>query len=116
MTILDPNELFFAGDDGETINVVVKSANTSHSVNANVDGSPAQMTITGQQSSTLNFRLEMATQDPSHLALLFHFFNTMGGGMYKVIIRGSNGGPPFGMLVPQSLSGATARIFTFDVV
>ena len=116
MTIIDPNELFFAGDDGETLTVIVKSANTKHSVNANLDGSPQPMASTGPQSSTLSFVLNIAANDPSHLALLFHFFNAMGGGIYKVIIRGSNGGAPFGMLVPQALSGATARIFTFDVV
>ena len=115
MTIIDTDELFFAGEDGETITVVVKSANTTHAVNAVLDGATADMTPTGAQSSALRFRLNMAANDPSHLALLFHFFNTMGNGIYKVIIRGESG-PPFGMLVQQPLSKATARIYTFDVV
>ena len=116
MTIIDANELIFAGEDGETITVVVKSANTAHTVNAVLDSQTAPMTSTGPQSSTLSFTLNMASHDPSHLALVFHFFNTMGGGLYKVIIRGNKGGPPFGMLVPQPLSQATAKIYAFDVV
>ena len=116
MTIIDPNELFFAGEDGETITVIVKSANSAHEVNAVLDSQTAPMTSTGTQSSNLSFTLNMASHDPSHLALLFHFFNTMGGGMYKVIIKGDKGGSPFGMLVLQPLSQATAKIYTFDVV
>jgi hypothetical protein len=116
MTIIDANELLFAGEDGETITVVVKSANTTHAVNAVLDGQTAVMTPTGSQSGTLSFTLNMAVKDPSHLALLFHFFNTMGGGIYKVIIKGDKGGPPFGMLVPQPLSQATARMYAFDVI
>jgi hypothetical protein len=116
MTILDANELFFAGENGETITVVVKSANTSQAVNAVLDGNTAQMNSTGAQSGTLSFTLNMAANDPSHLALVFHFFNSMGGGIYKVIISGDKGGPSFGMLVPQTLAKATARIYTFDVV
>lgn len=115
MTIIDTGELFFAGDDGETITVVVKSANTAHAVNAVLDGAAAPMTGTGPQSGRLSFKLDMAANDPSHLALLFQFFNTAGGGLYKVIIRGESG-PPFGMLVQQPLSKATARVYTFDVM
>lgn len=116
MTIIDSNELFFAGEDGETITIIVKSVNTTHAVNANLDGQPAPMTTTGTQSSTLTFTLSMAAHDPSHLALLFQFFNTMGGGLYKVIIKGDKGGTAFGMLVQQFNSKATAKIYTFDVV
>jgi hypothetical protein len=116
MTIIDANELFFAGEDGETITVVVKSVNTAHGVNAILDGQPAPMISTGTQSSKLSFTLNMAAHDPSHLALLFQFFNTMGGGLYKVIIKGDKGGVPFGMLVQQFNLKATAKIYSFDVV
>lgn len=116
MTIIDPNELFFASEDGENITVVVKSVNTSHAVNAVLDGKPEPMTSTGTQSSALTFTLNMAANDPSHLVLLFQFFNTMGGGLYKVIIKGDKGGVQFGMLVQQFNSKATAKIYTFDVV
>lgn len=116
MVVIDPLHLFFAGQNGEVITVVVKSENTVHAVNANLDGQPAQMQSTGPQSSVLTFTLDMASHDPSRLVLLFNFFNTMGGGLYKVLISGSAGGSPFGMLVPQPLSGTTARVYTFDVV
>jgi hypothetical protein len=115
MTVIDPNELFFAGNDGETITVVCKSANTRHAINAVLDGASKPMTSTGSESSSLGFALNMATNDPSHLVMIFQFFNTMGGGMYKVLITGSNGGS-FGLLVQQFSSKVTARIFTFDVV
>jgi hypothetical protein len=115
MTVIDPNELFFAAKDGETITVVTKSANTRHALNAVLDGASKPITSTGDESSTLDFTLNMAANDPSHLVMLYQFFNTMGGGMYKVVITGSNGGS-FGLLVQQFSSKVTTRIFTFDVV
>ncbi|HEX8286158.1 MAG TPA: hypothetical protein VF588_22550 [Pyrinomonadaceae bacterium] len=116
MTIIDPVELFFAGEDGETITVVVKSVNTRHAVNAILDGGPAAMTSTAAQASSVSFKLDMAQNDPSHLLLFFQFFNNMGGGLYKVIIRGDRGPTSFGMLVQQFNLKATAKIYSFDVV
>jgi hypothetical protein len=115
MTIIDANQLLFAGNDGETITVVCKSANTRHAINAVLDGSPISVNSTGDESSSLNFTLNMAAHDPSHLVMVFQFFNTMGGGMYKVIITGSNGGSS-GLVVQQFSSKVTTRIFEFDVV
>jgi hypothetical protein len=116
MTIIDPVELFFAGEDGETITVVAKSVNTKHAINAILDGSPAAMSPGGAQSSSISFKLNMAQHDPSHLLLLFQFFNNMGGGLYKVIISGDRGPTSFGMLVKQFNLKATAKIYSFDVV
>lgn len=115
MTIIDADQLLFAGNDGETITVICKSANTRHAINAILDGSPEELTSTGDESSSLNFTLDLAAHDPSHLVMVFQFFNTMGGGMYKVIISGSNGGSS-GLVVQQFASKVTTRIFTFDVV
>lgn len=115
MTVIDSDELFFAAKNGETITVVTKSANTRHALNAVLDGTTKEITSTGDQSSTLDFTVDMAAHDPSHLVMLFQFFNTMGGGMYKVVISGSEGGS-FGLLVQQFSSKVTTRIFTFDVV
>lgn len=116
MTIIDPVELFFAGADGETITVVVKSLNTKHAVNAVLDGSPAAMNAGGAQSSSISFKLNMAQHDPSHLLLLFQFVNNTGGGLYKVIISGDRGPTSFGMTVKQFNLKATAKIYSFDVV
>lgn len=116
MTIIDPIQLFFAGDNKETIAVVVKSTNTTHTVNAVLDGKAVPMQKLGPQSSGLSFDLDMSKNDPSHLGLFFHFFSTGGGGLYKVVIRGSNGPTSFGMLVPQPLAGADSKIYTFDVI
>ena len=116
MIIIDPNELFFAGQDGETITVVVRSVNTRHAVNAVLDNAAQPMTPSGTQSSRLVFTLNQAANDPSHLVMIFQFFNQMGGGLYRVVISGDRSTTSFGMMVQQFSSVVTAKIFTFDVI
>ncbi len=117
MIIIDRSERFFGGDDGETITVVVKSQNTVHGVTYNLDGKSGVMPSTGPQSSSLSFKLDKAANDPSDLLMLFHFVNSAGGGIYKVLITGSKGGEAFGQIVRQLGNDKVASGgYTFDVI
>lgn len=118
MIIIDRNERFFAGGNGEKITVVVKSQNTAHGVTYSLDGKAAVMNQTGPETSTLIFPLNQAANDPSQLLLMFHFLNTGGGAIYRVLITGSQGGQPFGQIVrqlgPTDKTASTG--YTFDVI
>jgi hypothetical protein len=119
MIIIDRNERFFGGDDGEKITVVVKSQNTVHGVTFNLDGKSGVMPSTGPQSSSMTFTLKKAVKDPSSMLLMFHFANTGGSGIYIVVITGSKaGGQPFGEVVRQlGVSDKVASAgYTFDVI
>jgi hypothetical protein len=117
MTIIDEDELFVAGDNGETITVTVRSDQTVHMVTYDLDGTVAVMPSTGPQRSELSFTLNQAAHDPTKLTLVFHFANASGtGGMYRVLLRGSNGGDTFGRLFTQGSSAVTAKRYTIDVV
>jgi hypothetical protein len=119
MIIIDRNERFFGGDDGETITVVVKSQNTNHGVTYSLDGKSAVMPSTGAQSSALTFKLNKAVKDPSTLLMMFHFANTGGNGIYIVVITGNSpGGKPFGEVIRQlGVSDiVSSRGYTFDVI
>lgn len=117
MIIIDRNERFFGGEEGETMTVIVKSQNTVHGVTFNLDGKSGVMPSTGPQSSSLTFKLKKAANDPSDLLVLFHFVNGAGGGLYKVLITGSKGGQPFGEVVRQLGNDKVASAgYTFDVL
>ncbi|MDQ1640551.1 MAG: hypothetical protein QOF62_3890 [Pyrinomonadaceae bacterium] len=115
MVIVDKNELFLAGNNGEKITVVVKSENTVHMVTYNLDGTTGVMPSTGPQSSRLEFNLNQSANDPTKLLLVFHFASSQGGGIYRALVVGESG-PPFGRLFKQLSSPATAAMYTFDVV
>ena len=118
MIIIDRNERFFGGDDGEQISVVVKSQNTVHGVTFNLDGKSGVMPSTGPQSSAMTFTLRQAVNDPSSMLLMFHFADTSGSGVYIVVITGKAGGQPFGEVIRQlGVSDKVASAgYTFDVI
>lgn len=119
MIIIDRNDRFLGGDDGEQITVVVKSQNTNHGVTYDLDGTSAVMPSTGSQSSALSFRLNRSVKDPSALRLMFHFANSGGNGIYIVVISGdSAGGQQFGEVIRQlGVSDiVSSRGYTFDVI
>ena len=116
MTIIDEDELFFAGEDGETITVTVKSTTPNPLVNFDLDGKTGVLPGTGPQSGELKVKLDQSGNDPSMLTLVFHFPSPAGGGLYKLIVRGDRGQTSFGTLIPQLNSKVTAAFLTFDVV
>jgi hypothetical protein len=116
MIVIDRDELFLAGQNGETITVLVKSDNTVHMVTFNLDGQTGVMNQTAPQTSQLAFKLDQAAHDPSKLLLVFHFASSGGGGMYRVLVKGDKGGDPFGQVFKQGNLPATAAMYTFDVV
>ncbi|MDT5159050.1 MAG: hypothetical protein QOC99_1239 [Acidobacteriota bacterium] len=116
MTIIDEDELFFAGENGETITVTVKSTTPPLLVNFDLDGQTGVIPSTGPQSGALTVKLDQSKHDPSTLTLVFHFPNASGGGLYKLIVTGSKGPTSFGTLIPQLNSKVTAAFLTFDVV
>ena len=117
MHIIDEDELFLAGANGENITVTVKSDNTVHMVTYDLDGVTAVMPSTGQQSSQLTFPLNQAAHDPTKLTLVFHFANAAGtGGQYRVLVVGDAGGDTFGRLFKQFSEPVTAKRYTIDVV
>lgn len=115
MVIIDKNELFLAGNNGEKITVIVRSENTVHMVTYNLDGTTGVMPSTGPQASRLEFNLNQSQHDPTKLLLVFHFANSQAGGIYRVLVSGETG-PPFGRIFKQLSSPATAAMYTFDVV
>ena len=117
MHIIDEDEFFLAGDNGENINVTVRSDNTVHMVTYDLDGVVAVMPSTGPQSSELTFPLNQPSHDPSKLTLVFHFSNSSGtGGIYRVLVKGDQGGDTFGRLFKQNSSPVTAKRYTIDVL
>lgn len=117
MHIIDEDELFLAGANGEKITVTVRSDNTVHMVTYDLDGVVAVMPSTGPQNSELTFQLNQASHDPSKLTLVFHFANSSGtGGIYRVLLKGDAGGDTFGRLFKQNSSPVTAKRYTIDVI
>lgn len=117
MVIIDKNELFLAGDNGEVITVIARSDNTVHMITYNLDGVAGVMTQTGPQSGQLQFTLNQTSHDPTQMLLVFHFANSANaGGIYRVLVSGSKGGVQFGRVFRQLNSPATAAMYTFDVI
>lgn len=117
MVIIDKDELFLAGDNGEVITVIARSDNTVHMITYNLDGVAGVMPQTNPQSGELQFTLSQNAHDPTQLLLVFHFANAANaGGIYRVLVSGSNGGAPFGRVFRQLNSPATAAMYTFDVI
>lgn len=112
MTIVDEDELFFAGEDGETITVTVKPTAPNPLVNFDLNGQTGVL----PQSGVLQVKLDQSGDDPSTLTLVFHFPSASGGGLYKLIVKGDRGPTSFGTLIPQLNSKVTAAFLTFDVV
>ncbi|MDQ3258947.1 MAG: hypothetical protein M3R15_34645 [Acidobacteriota bacterium] len=117
MHVIDEDELFLAGNHGENITVSLRSDNTVHMVTYDLDGVTGVVPQTGPQSGELVFPLDQPANDPSKLTLVFHFANSGGtGGIYRVLVKGSQGGDTFGRLFKQHSSPVTAKRYTFDVI